>query len=94
MNGNPLLKYLHKSVAGFVGRPQQGNLLSLQRIFMLSQKALEDFKKIWQEEFGEKVSDESATEEAVNLLTLFDAIYRPIRKSNISCSKRSSASPL
>jgi len=47
---------------------------------MLSQKALQDFKKIWQEEFGEKISDESATGKAVNLLTLFDAIYRPIRK--------------
>jgi hypothetical protein len=47
---------------------------------MVSEKALQEFKKIWQEEFGEDISDEKALEEATALLTMFDAIYRPIRK--------------
>jgi len=47
---------------------------------MLSKKALEDLKKIWREQFGEDISDEKATEEGINLLTMFDAIYRPIKK--------------
>lgn len=47
---------------------------------MLSDKALQEFKKIWKEEFGEDISDEKAAEEGINLLTMFDAIYRPIKK--------------
>lgn len=47
---------------------------------MLLKKALEDFKKIWRKQFGEDISDEKATEEGINLLTLFNAVYRPIKK--------------
>lgn len=47
---------------------------------MLSDKALAEFKAIWREQFNEDISDEKAAEEAINLLTLFDAIYRPIKK--------------
>ena len=47
---------------------------------MLSKKALEDFKRIWREQFGQEISDEKAIEEGINLLTMFDAIYRPIKK--------------
>lgn len=47
---------------------------------MLSKKALEEFKQIWREEKGEDVSDELAVEEAINLLTLFNVVYRPIKK--------------
>ncbi len=47
---------------------------------MLSQKALEEFKAIWREQFGEDISDEKAVEEGINLLTIFSAIYRPIKK--------------
>lgn len=47
---------------------------------MISAKALQDFKQIWKEEKGEEISDELAMEEAVNLLTLYNAIYRPIKK--------------
>lgn len=46
---------------------------------MLSQKALEEFKTIWREEFGTEISDQEATDQAINLLTLFDAIYKPIK---------------
>jgi len=47
---------------------------------MISQAALQEFKKIWAEEFGEEISDEQATELGINLLTLFNYIYRPIKK--------------
>ena len=47
---------------------------------MVSEKALQEFKKIWREEFGEEISDEKALQEATALLTMFDVIYRPIRK--------------
>ena len=47
---------------------------------MLTDKALQEFKKIWKEEFGEDISDQKAAEEGINLLTLFDAVYRPIKK--------------
>jgi hypothetical protein len=47
---------------------------------MISKEALEEFKQIWREEKGEEISDEFAMEEATNLLTLYNAIYRPIKK--------------
>lgn len=47
---------------------------------MLSKQALDEFKVIWRAEFGEDVPDDIATEEAINLLTMFNAIYRPIKK--------------
>lgn len=47
---------------------------------MLSKEALEEFKRIYKEEKGEEISDELAVEEAINLLTLFNAVYRPIKK--------------
>ena len=47
---------------------------------MISETALKEFQKIWQSEFGEDISNEIAMEEAVNLLTLFDAVYRPVKQ--------------
>jgi len=47
---------------------------------MLSKKALDEFKIIWREQFGEEISDEKAMESATKLLTLMDAVYRPIKK--------------
>jgi hypothetical protein len=47
---------------------------------MVSEKALQEFKKIWIEEFGEEITDQKALDEATTLLSLFDAIYRPIKK--------------
>jgi len=48
---------------------------------MLSDEALIEFKQIWVEEIGTEISDEKAVELALNLLTLFDKIYRPLKKS-------------
>ena len=47
---------------------------------MISDVALSDFKKIWLDEFGTEIPNEVAIEEAINLLTMFDAIYRPIKQ--------------
>lgn len=47
---------------------------------MISETALQEFKKLWLEEFNEEISDEKAMEFGVNLLTLFDHIYRPVKK--------------
>lgn len=47
---------------------------------MISDKALQDFKQLWREEYGEDIADEQALEAAINLLTFTNAIYRPIKK--------------
>lgn len=47
---------------------------------MLSKEAIEEFKKIYKKEFREEISDEKALEKATRLLTLFNAVYRPIKK--------------
>lgn len=46
---------------------------------MISKQALTEFKELWEKENGEPLSDELALDEAVNLLTFFNAIYRPIK---------------
>lgn len=48
---------------------------------MLSDKALQEFKRIFKEEKGFELSDEQAMEEAIALLTFYDKVYRPIKKS-------------
>lgn len=50
---------------------------------MISDVALNDFKKIWVDEFGTEIPDEVAVEEAVNLLTMFNVVYRPLKESDI-----------
>lgn len=47
---------------------------------MLSASALAAFRKIYSEEFGAELTDSEAEALAANLLTLFDNLYRPIRK--------------
>lgn len=47
---------------------------------MISEKALKEFKEVWKEEVGEEIDDDVAVEEAINLLTAMNAIYRPVKK--------------
>ncbi len=47
---------------------------------MLSEAALQAFKEIWREECAEEISDEQAAVLGINLLTIFNATYRPVRK--------------
>ena len=51
---------------------------------MLSKQALQEFKEIWKTEIGEDISDDFALEKATQLLTLFDAIYKPIKKERLN----------
>jgi len=46
----------------------------------LSKEAIEEFKEIYRQEFGEEISDQKALELALNLLNLFKVIYKPITK--------------
>ena len=47
---------------------------------MISDEALVEFKRIWKDEYGMEISNAEAMAKAAALLTLFDAIYRPIKK--------------
>lgn len=47
---------------------------------MLSASALKSFKEIYRAEYGEDIPDAQASELALNLLTLYDHIYRPLKK--------------
>jgi hypothetical protein len=58
----------------------QETRIAKSEAFMLSQQALQEFKKLWQEEYGEHIPDDFAVAEGINLLTLFDAIHRPVKK--------------
>jgi len=46
---------------------------------MLSENAIKDFKKIWQEEIGQEISNELMLEMALNLLRQTDNVYKPIK---------------
>ena len=47
---------------------------------MISEAAVQEFKMLYVQEFGEEISDEQAMELGTNLLTLFHHIYRPVKK--------------
>ncbi len=47
---------------------------------MLSKHALEEYKEIHRQETGEVLPDDVLANEAINLLTLFNFVYRPIKK--------------
>ena len=49
---------------------------------MISKKALEEYKTIYRNEFGKDISDKDAMEQAISLLTMMKAIYRPITKED------------
>jgi hypothetical protein len=47
---------------------------------MLSKHALEEYKEIHRQETGKVLPDDVLADEAINLLTLFSFVYRPIKK--------------
>lgn len=47
---------------------------------MISPEAIKEFREIWKEEFNEDLPEKIVVEEATNLLTIFNVIYRPIKK--------------
>lgn len=46
---------------------------------MISQQALQEFEEIWRADVGTDISKDNAMNEAVSLLTLFSAAYKPVR---------------
>lgn len=48
---------------------------------MLSKHALEEYKEIHRQETGTVLPDDVLVDEAINLLTLFNFVYRPIKKA-------------
>jgi len=47
---------------------------------MISQEALNEFISIWKREFGVDINPKEALEYASKLITIFDVIYKPLRK--------------
>ena len=47
---------------------------------MLSAQAILEFKEICKAELGLDITDEVALAQGINLLTLFDHIYQPVRQ--------------
>lgn len=47
---------------------------------MISKEALDEFKKIYKEEYGKGISNEEAMSLGTNLLTMMNVVYRPIKK--------------
>lgn len=48
------------------------------KVMELSKEAIEEYKQIYKEKFGEEISDEEAREQGENLISLFRVIYHPI----------------
>ncbi len=48
---------------------------------MLTKQALEEYKEIHRQETGKVVPDDVLANEAINLLTLFNFVYRPVKKA-------------
>ncbi len=45
---------------------------------MLSEKAINEFKKIYKDEYKKELSEKEALEKALKVIGLFKAIYKPI----------------
>lgn len=50
---------------------------------MVSEKALKKFKQIYFMKYGIELTDEQATEQAVNLLSLMKILTRPKKKKKV-----------
>ena len=48
---------------------------------MLSKEAVEQFKKLYKEHYGEELNDFVASEAANRLIRMMDLVYKPIPKS-------------
>ncbi|MFH1824406.1 MAG: hypothetical protein ABH873_04175 [Candidatus Firestonebacteria bacterium] len=50
---------------------------------MISEKALDEFKKIYKKEAGEEISDREAYEKGNNLVNFFRLLYKIDRRNKI-----------
>ena len=74
--GNPNLPTLAR-LPSFVRQQRAGNVDGMKTPQQLSSKAIEEFKAIYQEEFGETLSDDEVREIATRLLRFFGILNRP-----------------
>lgn len=49
----------------------------------ISQKALDEFKQIYKDEFGKDLNDAEAYENASRLLRLMELVYKPMTKTDM-----------
>lgn len=49
----------------------------------LTTQQVNEFKELYQNEFGEELSDEEARKQARNLVQLVASVYQPIRKQEL-----------
>jgi len=59
----------------------------------LSKEAIEEFKKIYYQEFDAVISDEKARELGENLLSLFEIIYRPVPEAKEQNARNKNMNP-
>jgi hypothetical protein len=60
----------------FVAHPQAGKVDGMKTPNQLSREAVEEFKAIYQEEFGEVLSDDEVQEIAMRLLRFFGILNK------------------
>lgn len=49
---------------------------------MISKEKLEEFKKLYNDEFDEELSDQDALEKAIKFLTIIKTVYKPTIKDD------------
>lgn len=49
---------------------------------MLSKKALDEFKQIYEEEYKEKLNDDEVLKKSIGLLIVYKSVYKPMLKTN------------
>jgi hypothetical protein len=55
----------------------------------LSREALDEFKRIYQAEFGETLTDAEAQEMGLRVLRVFDLLSRPLPEDETECLRAS-----
>lgn len=61
---------------------------------MISKEALEEYKKIYQKQFGKEISDADALEQATKLLRLMEIVYKPMTKEEFERFSKQQTKPL
>jgi len=59
-----------------------GKLIEMKTPQQLSREAIEDFKAIYQDEFGQELSDDEVQKIALRLLRLFGILQTPVQSDN------------
>ena len=55
---------------------------------MISEKRLEEFKRLYKKHFNKDISDQEALESATKLLRLVEIVYQPITKKEYEKYKK------